>query len=188
MHAQETILFLAVAVLATALIVVLVAPRWRGSRTAAGDPGVKPHDPGQAVGKTGVNPSPVLNTGVVPRRASSGQAFAGASLAPAVEGQSTSSSSSGPSVSVVTASPPPPPGHMICPTCRRQFAAGLRYCPYDARLLTADLHQPGRPMPQASSASGSAASAGKICPNCARRYDSVALVCGRDGTALVSVN
>ena len=29
---------------------------------------------------------------------------------------------------------------------------------------------------------------GKICPHCSRRYESDATFCGRDGSALVSVN
>jgi hypothetical protein len=31
-------------------------------------------------------------------------------------------------------------------------------------------------------------SMGKICPHCSRRYESEATFCGRDGSALVSVN
>ncbi|MBC8133528.1 MAG: hypothetical protein H7X95_11155 [Deltaproteobacteria bacterium] len=87
--------------------------------------------------------------------------------------------------------PAPPVVHMICPTCRRQFAGGLRYCPYDARVLTANVHQTGAQISQAASMasmSASASHAEKICPSCSRRYDLVAQVCGRDGTALVSVN
>ncbi|MES1165026.1 MAG: hypothetical protein ABUR63_04670 [Verrucomicrobiota bacterium] len=71
----------------------------------------------------------------------------------------------------------------MCPTCRRQFAGGLKFCPYDARLLARDLH-PGLSEPDIALGAGAA----KICPSCARTYDTVAVVCGRDGAALVSVN
>lgn len=162
MQAQETILFLAVAALATALIVVLVAPWWRGLRTRDAE-------------RSPASRSPAERSGSGTATTVSGEHIAAAP-----------SSSPG-----VTAAPPPQPlplalAHMICPTCRRQFAAGLRYCPYDARVLTADLHQSARPILHAAAAA--VANAGKICPSCARRYDTEALVCGRDGTALVSVN
>lgn len=158
MQAQETILFVAVAALASALIIVLVAPRLRGPRAP------------ERLAKR-----PLKGGGHLARRLTSGQA---GHEAPESRRQVATGAA-------VIATPPPPPVHMICPTCRRQFAAGLRYCPYDARVLTADLHQPGRSLvPQAASL----ANAGKICPSCARRYETVALVCGRDGTALVSVN
>lgn len=160
MQAQETILFLAVAALSAALIVVLVAPRLRGAR---------PRDPDHSERVT----APTTEPGDAVPRPRSG--------APASDPVSTRS---GPGAPASAAPPPPPLVHMMCPTCRRQFAAGVRYCPFDARVLTADLHQPVRPSPPASSA----ANAGKICPSCARRYEAIALVCGRDGTALVSVN
>ncbi|MEP6653835.1 MAG: hypothetical protein ABJA82_10770 [Myxococcales bacterium] len=170
MQAQETILFLAVAALATALIVVLVAPWWRGLRAREAERSSAPRNPEER----------------------SRQLTPGAATTVSGEHLTAAASSSSPSSSpgVTTAPPPQPPAlalaHMICPTCRRQFAAGVRYCPYDARVLTADLHQPARPIPHAAVAA--VANAGKICPSCARRYDTEALVCGRDGTALVSVN
>ena len=160
MQAQETILFLAVAALAAALIVVIVAPRLRGGRPPSPDhsdrTAAAPPDSADAASRLG-------------------------SGAPASD---AANALSGPGAAASIGPPPPPLVHMICPTCRRQFAAGVRYCPYDARVLTADSHQPVRPSPPTASA----ASAGKICPSCARRYDAIALVCGRDGTALVSVN
>lgn len=87
--------------------------------------------------------------------------------------------------------PPPTPvaawNHLICPTCRRQFAGGLRFCPYDARMLSADGHG-GPPDLEREPSDSSQRATAKICPNCARRYESVAVVCARDGAPLVSVN
>jgi hypothetical protein len=77
--------------------------------------------------------------------------------------------------------------HLICPTCRRQFAAGLRFCPYDARMLTADGHT-GAPELEGEPGDAPQRPTAKICPSCARRYESVAVVCARDGAPLVSVN
>ena len=165
MQVQETILFLAVAALAAALIIAVVAPRLRGGSQ---------RDLARPVKEPSAKPAP---SEAPARRSPTGHR-------PALEigGPLAVAGGGGPVLA-----PPPPPVHMICPTCRRQFAAGLRYCPYDARVLTADLHQPGRPTPPPPGGLGSPTE-GKICPNCARRYDAVALVCGRDGTALVSVN
>lgn len=174
MQAQETILFVVVAVLAAALIVALVAPRLRAGNREKGEPSRHPKEPSTPRSRhRSARPTP--GTGLL--REGEG-ATRGALLAAVA-------SSPPPPPSPSSSSPPPPPlVHMICPTCRRQFAAGLRYCPYDARVLTADLHQSARPSQQMASI----VNAGKICPSCARRYDSAALVCGRDGTALVSVN
>ena len=82
--------------------------------------------------------------------------------------------------------PPPPVAVMLCPTCRRQYAPGLRFCPYDARVLISEGHPVA--LDPGDVAGGAVANPGKICPICARRYDAVAMVCGRDGSALVSVN
>jgi hypothetical protein len=170
MQAQETILFLAVAGLATALIVVLVAPWWRELRARDTEHRATP----RMRAEDGPQPTPDAATTV-----NAGEPVA----AGTVTAPSSASGMTGPT------SPPQALAHMICPTCRRQFAAGVRYCPFDARVLTADLHQAGRLIPSLPSPPAAAmANAGKICPSCARRYDVVALVCGRDGTALVSVN
>jgi hypothetical protein len=81
----------------------------------------------------------------------------------------------------------PAGNHLICPTCRRQFSAGLRFCPYDARLLSAD-GQTGAPDLERELNDSHRHPTAKICPTCARRYESVAVVCARDGAPLVSVN
>ena len=89
-----------------------------------------------------------------------------------------------------------------CPSCRRSFDAMKRFCPFDGDELV--------PLTLAVGAAGGAAGAmrrhggdgrhgasrigigvelmGKICPHCSRRYESDATFCGRDGSALVSVN
>lgn len=77
---------------------------------------------------------------------------------------------------------------LTCPICHRGFEVGNRFCPLDA----------GRLIPVASAAIGVAratpppvpvtALGGKICPICARHFGSEATFCGRDGSALVSVN
>ncbi len=72
-----------------------------------------------------------------------------------------------------------------CPTCKRSFDAGKRFCPFDGEELV--------PLPVALGAADSAGGGlgvglGKICPNCSRRYESDATFCGRDGEELVPVN
>jgi len=89
---------------------------------------------------------------------------------------------------------------MTCPACRRSFDALKRFCPFDGDELV--------PLTLAVGAAGGAVGAmggmaamgaigigaigmglmGKICPHCSRRYESDATFCGRDGSALVSVN
>ncbi len=73
---------------------------------------------------------------------------------------------------------------LCCPRCRRSFAAGHRYCPFDAEELVAPSpwsvgHEHGAP---------DGTVAGKICPLCAAKYNLEATFCGRDGSELVSVN
>ena len=129
---------------------------------------------------------------------------------------------------------------LVCPACQREYAAGLQFCPHDARELmpvsdpAARAAVPGTtcpacrrsfdalkrfcpfdgdelvPLTLAVGAAAGAAGAmggmgavgamrigaigigielmGKICPHCSRRYESDATFCGRDGSALVSVN
>jgi hypothetical protein len=88
-----------------------------------------------------------------------------------------------------------------CPACRRSFDAMKRFCPFDGDELV--------PLTLAVGAAAGAVGAmgamgamgpigglgtigielmGKICPHCSRRYESDATFCGRDGSALVSVN
>lgn len=87
-----------------------------------------------------------------------------------------------------------------CPACRRSFDALKRFCPFDGDELV--------PLTLAVGAAAGAVGAmgalgaigamgpigigvelmGKICPHCSRRYESDATFCGRDGSALVSVN
>jgi hypothetical protein len=96
---------------------------------------------------------------------------------------------------------------MTCPSCRRSFDGMKRFCPFDGDELvplTFPLGGASRP-PAPGAGSGAIAGMsgiggvgsvgsvgvelmGKICPHCSRRYESDATFCGRDGSALVSVN
>jgi hypothetical protein len=84
-----------------------------------------------------------------------------------------------------------------CPRCARTFEAGVRYCPMDAEELVAlrrGLAAGGEPDDGADDVDGGEAADhllagdGKICPECATRYDAEACYCGRDAAELVSLN
>jgi hypothetical protein len=102
---------------------------------------------------------------------------------------------------------------MTCPACRRSFDGLKRFCPFDGDELvplTLAVGAASRPVGAMGGAGtmgaigmgnmgnignvgnvgniGNIGLMGKICPNCSRRYASDATFCGRDGSALVSVN
>jgi hypothetical protein len=98
---------------------------------------------------------------------------------------------------------------MTCPACRRSFDGMKRFCPFDGDELvplTLPVGTAGAPAPAGGLTGGRGslgvggaigvdvgdigdiALMGKICPHCSRRYESDATFCGRDGSALVSVN
>jgi predicted amidophosphoribosyltransferase len=98
----------------------------------------------------------------------------------------------------------PAPG-MTCPGCRRSFDGAKRFCPFDGDELVPLTLAIGSRAPSAvgggvsvGTGVGVGASVGvdianigllgKICPHCSRRYENDATFCGRDGSALVSVN
>ena len=77
---------------------------------------------------------------------------------------------------------------MTCPTCRRSFDAGKRFCAFDGEeLVPLSVAVGGAPVAELAAAR-LAGALGKICPSCSRRYDADATFCGRDGAELVSVN
>jgi RNA polymerase subunit RPABC4/transcription elongation factor Spt4 len=77
-----------------------------------------------------------------------------------------------------------------CPRCRRIFEAGTRFCPVDAeelvplRLWQGDADEAASGHEHEHLLDGD----GKICPVCASKYGLAASFCGRDGSALVTVN
>jgi hypothetical protein len=94
---------------------------------------------------------------------------------------------------------------MACPACRRSFDSMKRFCPFDGDELvplTLAVGSSGGTTAMAGIGVagglgvggvtgigiGNIAVMGKICPHCSRRYESDATFCGRDGSALVSVN
>lgn len=91
---------------------------------------------------------------------------------------------------------------MTCPACRRSFDALKRFCPFDGDELVPLTLAVGAASGAAGAMGGMGAMGamgtiaigvhvqlmGKICPHCSRRYESDATFCGRDGSALVSVN
>jgi len=162
MSAEETILFVAVILLAMALVAVVVGPKLRASRLRRAERAVPP------------------------------EAAAGEPAATAASSEDVPVALPEPPAAA-SARPPTPPqawGPLVCPTCRRQFAGGLRFCPYDARLLSAAEAPagPGAADGESSTDPNLTVPTGKICPTCARRYEMMAVVCARDGAPLVSVN
>jgi hypothetical protein len=81
---------------------------------------------------------------------------------------------------------------VTCPGCRRSFDAMKRFCPFDGDELVPLTLALGSAGVSATLAVGGLGVGlelmGKICPHCSRRYESDATFCGRDGSALVSVN
>ena len=87
-----------------------------------------------------------------------------------------------------------------CPACRRSFDALKRFCPFDGDELVPLTLAVGAAAGVVGVMGGMGAMGamgtigigielmGKICPHCSRRYESDATFCGRDGSALVSVN
>jgi predicted amidophosphoribosyltransferase len=62
---------------------------------------------------------------------------------------------------------------MVCPTCGREYPAGLKYCPADARPLVPSANATG------------AAAAGLACPVCKRAFDGGKKFCPYDAEELV---
>lgn len=101
---------------------------------------------------------------------------------------------------------------MTCPSCRRSFDAMKRFCPFDGdELVPLTIAIGSAPavggagmgavggmsglggvgvggLGGGNVGAGAVEAMGKICPHCSRRYESEATFCGRDGSALVSVN
>jgi uncharacterized protein YbaR (Trm112 family) len=63
---------------------------------------------------------------------------------------------------------------VACPTCRREYEGGLRYCPRDARALV-----------PAAELAERARSAGATCPRCRRSFDASLRYCPYDAADLV---
>jgi hypothetical protein len=66
------------------------------------------------------------------------------------------------------------PGRMGCPSCRREFEAGVRFCTFDSRRL----------VPLAEVALKSRV-AGSVCPRCRRAYDAGIRYCPHDAEELM---
>ncbi|MEA2698252.1 MAG: Double zinc ribbon [Myxococcales bacterium] len=64
----------------------------------------------------------------------------------------------------------------LCPACGKQFPAGLRYCPHDARALV-----------PAGGAAVAESAAGTQCPRCARLYGADKRFCPFDAEELVAI-
>jgi hypothetical protein len=67
-----------------------------------------------------------------------------------------------------------PAGPVGCPSCRREFDAGVRFCPYDSRRLV-----PASDLLERSRATGS------VCPRCRRAYDAGIRFCPHDADELI---
>jgi hypothetical protein len=70
-----------------------------------------------------------------------------------------------------------PQGPMACPSCRREYEAGVRFCPHDARKL-----MPAAEIMERSRASGS------VCPRCRRAFDAGVRFCPHDAEELVPLS
>lgn len=100
--------------------------------------------------------------GTMPRRAAAapmGRAEAGGGAAAGAETVAVSAT---------------PQGPMACPSCRREFEAGVRFCPHDARKLVA-----------ASDIVERARNSGAVCPRCRRAYDGGVRFCPHDAEELI---
>ncbi len=75
-----------------------------------------------------------------------------------------------PSPRVVTAA-----AEMICPTCGREYPAGLKFCPADARPLVPSANAQG------------AAAVGLACPVCKRSFDGGKKFCPYDAEELAPI-
>ena len=75
-----------------------------------------------------------------------------------------------------------------CPTCKRSYEAGKKFCAFDGEELVPLPLALGAGDPGGAVGVAFAGGLGKICPNCSRRYESDATFCGRDGEELVPVN
>jgi predicted amidophosphoribosyltransferase len=81
-----------------------------------------------------------------------------------------------PAPRVAEASPRPASStEMICPTCGREYPAGLKFCPADARPLVA------------SANAQSATAVGLACPVCRRSFDGGKKFCPYDAEELAPV-
>lgn len=67
-------------------------------------------------------------------------------------------------------------GRVGCPTCRREFEAGARFCTYDARRL----------VPVAEVAARSRV-AGTVCPRCRRAFEAGLRACAYDSEELMAM-
>jgi predicted amidophosphoribosyltransferase len=63
---------------------------------------------------------------------------------------------------------------LVCPACQREYAAGLQFCPHDARELV-----------PVSDPAARAAAPGTTCPSCRRSFDAMKRFCPFDGDELV---
>lgn len=86
---------------------------------------------------------------------------------------------------VRAAEPParvPPPLELVCPTCRREYPAGLKFCPADARALVATMHATSSgPTPAPDPV---AAGPGLAGPVCRRSFDGSKKFCPYDAEEL----
>jgi predicted amidophosphoribosyltransferase len=64
---------------------------------------------------------------------------------------------------------------MACPACRREYPAGVQYCPHDARKLV-----PAADMVERTKS-------GAVCPRCRRAFDAGVRYCPHDAEELVPV-
>jgi len=71
---------------------------------------------------------------------------------------------------------PAVPGRMGCPSCRREFESGIRFCIFDSRRL----------VPLAEVALKSRV-AGSVCPRCRRAYDAGIRYCPHDAEELMAM-
>lgn len=73
---------------------------------------------------------------------------------------------------------------LICPTCRRGFGEGVRFCPKDSDELVPYTLFVQRHREREAGAGDRT----KICPKCGDRYAVTVTFCGKDGAELVLVN
>jgi hypothetical protein len=82
-------------------------------------------------------------------------------------------------LAIVVGEAPSISGPMSCPSCRRDFDAGIRFCPHDARKLV--------PKTELLRSADLLRATGSVCPRCRRAYEAGVRACPHDAEDLIPI-